>query len=164
MALYDPDAAGNAAPYLRLDSVTLMEIKSAPFDGKTAVWVPYSETGYTKGQLVGGNDKEKKVKRLVDGKTKTFKAEDVEPQNPPKYELMEDMANMTYLSEASVVNNLNERYTRFLIYTYSGTFSSNLNQKHFLCRNSSDLSGKKQTFYFRFVLCHCESVQVAASI
>ena len=48
MALYDPDAAGNAAPYLRLDSVTLMEIKSAPFDGKTAVWVPYSETGYTK--------------------------------------------------------------------------------------------------------------------
>ena len=121
MALYDPDAAGNAAPYLRLDSVTLMEIKSAPFDGKTAVWVPYSETGYTKGQLVGGNDKEKKVKRLVDGKTKTFKAEDVEPQNPPKYELMEDMANMTYLSEASVVNNLNERYTRFLIYTYSGT-------------------------------------------
>ena len=120
MALYDPDAAGNAAPYLRLDSVTLMEIKSAPFDGKTAVWVPYSETGYTKGQLVGGNDKEKKVKRLVDGKTKTFKAEDVEPQNPPKYALMEDMANMTYLSEASVVNNLNERYTRFLIYTYSG--------------------------------------------
>ena len=33
---------------------------------------------------------------------------------------MEDMANMTYLSEAAVVNNLNERYSRFLIYTYSG--------------------------------------------
>ena len=48
MALYDPDAAGNAAPYLRLDPVLLMEVRSAPFEGKTAVWVPYSETGYTK--------------------------------------------------------------------------------------------------------------------
>jgi len=58
----------------------------------------------------------------VDDKEKEFKAEQVEPQNPPKYELMEDMANMTYLSEAAVVNNLNTRYVRFLIYTYSGEF------------------------------------------
>ena len=48
MALYDPDAAGNAAPYLRLDPVLLMEVRSAPFEGKTAVWVPYAETGYTR--------------------------------------------------------------------------------------------------------------------
>ena len=48
MALYDPDAAGNAALYLRLDPVLLMEVRSAPFEGKTAVWVPYAETGYTK--------------------------------------------------------------------------------------------------------------------
>ena len=39
------------------------------------------------------------VERLVDGKVKMFKPDDVEPQNPPKYELLEDMANMTYLSE-----------------------------------------------------------------
>ena len=31
-----------------------------------------------------------------------------------------DLANMTYLSEAAVVYNLYERYTRFMIYTYSG--------------------------------------------
>ena len=73
-----------------------------------------------KGQLLEDGEKTKKVKRLVDGKEKDYKAEDVEPQNPPKYELMEDMANMTYLSEAAVVNNLNTRYARFLIYTYSG--------------------------------------------
>ena len=30
----------------------------------------------------------------------------IEKQNPPKYELLEDLANMTYLSEASVVYNL----------------------------------------------------------
>ena len=58
----------------------------------------------------------------MDDKEKEYKADQVEPQNPPKYELMEDMANMTYLSEAAVVNNLNTRYVRFLIYTYSGKF------------------------------------------
>merc|ERR1711990_772545 len=127
MALYDPGAAGNAAPYLRLDPVILMEVRSAPFDGKTSVWVPYAETGYTKGLLLEDGEKTKKVKRLVDDKEKEYKAEDVEPQNPPKYELMEDMANMTYLSEASVVNNLNTRYQRFLIYTYSGLFCVTVN-------------------------------------
>ena len=60
----------------------------------------------------------------MDDKEKEYKADQVEPQNPPKYELMEDMANMTYLSEAAVVNNLNTRYVRFLIYTYSGKFLS----------------------------------------
>merc|ERR1711990_788590 len=127
MALYDPGAAGNAAPYLRLDPVILMEVRSAPFDGKTSVWVPYAETGYTKGLLLEDGEKTKKVKRLVDDKEKEYKAEDVEPQNPPKYELMEDMANMTYLSEAAVVNNLNTRYVRFLIYTYSGLFCVTVN-------------------------------------
>ena len=44
----------------------------------------------------------------------------IEKQNPPKYELLEDLANLTYLSEAAVVYNLSERYVKFLIYTYSG--------------------------------------------
>ena len=37
------------------------------------------------------------------------------------------MANMTYLSEATVINNLHERYKRFLIYTYSGLFCVTVN-------------------------------------
>ena len=36
------------------------------------------------------------------------------------------MANMTYLSEASVVHNLRSRYELFLIYTYSGNNSDQL--------------------------------------
>ena len=67
------------------------------------------------------------VKRLVDDKVKLFKPDQVEPQNPPKYELLEDMANMTYLSEASVVHNLKTRYEIFLIYTYSGLFCVTVN-------------------------------------
>ena len=127
MSLYDPEAAGNAAEFLRLDPVTLMEVRSAPFEGKTAVWIPYAETGYTKGSIVTEGDGVKTVKREVDGKEKEYKEAEVEPRNPSKYELMEDMANMTYLSEAAVVNNLNERYKRFLIYTYSGKFIKIIN-------------------------------------
>ena len=52
---------------------------------------------------------------------------DVEQQNPPKYELIEDMANMTNLSEATVIHNLKTRYERFLIYTYSGLFCVTVN-------------------------------------
>jgi len=126
MALWDPEAAGNAAVYLRLDNLKLIDIRNAPFEGKTACWIPYAETGYTRGKKTGKEETDEKTKvkkveveRLVDGKMKMFKEEDVEPQNPPKYELLEDMANMTYLSEASVVHNLKSRYEIFLIYTVS---------------------------------------------
>ena len=67
------------------------------------------------------------VKRLVDDKVKLFKPDQVDQQNPPKYELLEDMANMTYLSEATVVHNLKTRYEIFLIYTYSGLFCVTVN-------------------------------------
>ena len=60
-------------------------------------------------------------------KEKQVKEEQIEKHNPPKYELLEDLANMTYLSEASVVYNLSERYVRFLIYTYSGLFCVTVN-------------------------------------
>ncbi|CBY39562.1 unnamed protein product [Oikopleura dioica] len=127
MALWDPEAAGNAANYLRLPNLQLIDIRNAPFEAKTAVWVPYSETGYSKGYKMGEKDGKIEVKRLADDKVKLYKPDDVEPQNPPKYELLEDMANLTYLSEAAVVHNLNTRYNIFLIYTYSGLFCVTVN-------------------------------------
>ena len=33
MSLWDPEAAGNAAVYLRLDDMKMLEIRNAPFDG-----------------------------------------------------------------------------------------------------------------------------------
>lgn len=39
--------------------------------------------------------------------------------NPPKYEKAEDMSNLTYLNDASVLHNLRERYVAQLIYVSS---------------------------------------------
>lgn len=36
--------------------------------------------------------------------------------NPPKFEKVEDMADLTYLNDASVLHNLKQRYYAKLIY------------------------------------------------
>merc|ERR1719323_2008697 len=53
---------------------------------------------------------------------KTFKSDDIGQVNPPKFEKCEDMANLTFLNDASVFHNLKVRYQAKLIYTYSGLF------------------------------------------
>ena len=47
---------------------------------------------------------------------KTFKASQLMQVNPPKMEKFEDVSNMTYLNEASVLWNLKSRYVCKLIY------------------------------------------------
>ena len=53
---------------------------------------------------------------------KVFKAEEVGQVNPRKFEKIEDMADLTYLNDASVFHNLDVRFKAKLIYTYSGLF------------------------------------------
>jgi len=47
---------------------------------------------------------------------KMVKKEQIEQMNPPKFEKIDDMANLTYLNEASVLYNLRSRYGAGLIY------------------------------------------------
>lgn len=51
----------------------------------------------------------------------------VEKSNPSRNDRTEDMASMTELNEATVLNNLGRRYHSNLIYTYSGLFLVALN-------------------------------------
>ena len=55
------------------------------------------------------------------------KEDEVQEMNPPKYYQCEDMANLTYLNEGSVLDVLRSRYVEFLIYTYSGLFCVTVN-------------------------------------
>merc|ERR1719495_1190036 len=56
-----------------------------------------------------------------------FKKDLLGQVNPPKFEKCEDMSNLTYLNDASVLYNLKARYVIKLIYTYSGLFCVAIN-------------------------------------
>jgi myosin heavy chain 6/7 len=62
------------------------------------------------------------VNHFIKFQKKVFKAEEVGQVNPPKFEKCEDMANLTYLNDASVFYNLKVRFQAKMIYTYSGLF------------------------------------------
>ena len=90
MSLWDLEAAGNAAVYLRLSEMAMLEIRNAPFAGASQVWVPVSECGYMKAEVTGKGDKPNTTKCLrADGKEKTYADDKIDKQNPPKYELLE---------------------------------------------------------------------------
>uniref|UniRef100_A0A7E4VF43 Myosin motor domain-containing protein n=1 Tax=Panagrellus redivivus TaxID=6233 RepID=A0A7E4VF43_PANRE len=53
---------------------------------------------------------------------KKVNKDDTQEINPANFEKTEDMANLTFLNEASVLHNLRQRYYSMMIYTYSGLF------------------------------------------
>jgi len=91
-----------------------------PYDAKKSVWVPDGEGGFDEA-LIDSVDGDK-VNVKVGWEPKTFKSAQVMQVNPPKMEKFDDVSNMTYLNEASVLWNLKSRYVAKLIYTYSGLF------------------------------------------
>ncbi|WVQ93464.1 hypothetical protein IAU59_000538 [Kwoniella sp. CBS 9459] len=58
---------------------------------------------------------------------KTIPLYQLSPMNPPQFDGVEDIADLTHLNEASVINNLRARYQARSIYTYSGLFLISLN-------------------------------------
>lgn len=48
--------------------------------------------------------------------TRVVKEDELQPMNPPKFDMIEDMAMLTHLNEASVLYNLKRRYSHWMIY------------------------------------------------
>ncbi|XP_062294629.1 myosin heavy chain, fast skeletal muscle-like [Scomber scombrus] len=114
-------AYGPASIYLRKPEKERIEAQNAPFDAKTAFFVTDPEDMYLKGKLVKKEGGKATVETLS-GKTVTVKEDDIHAMNPPKYDKIEDMAMMTHLNEPAVLFNLKERFSSWMIYTYSGLF------------------------------------------
>ncbi|XP_049280854.1 myosin heavy chain, muscle isoform X18 [Anopheles funestus] len=95
--------------------------QSKPYDSKKACWVPEEKEGYVLGEIKATKGELVTV-ALPGGEEKNFKKEQLSQVNPPKFEKVEDMADLTYLNEAAVLHNLRQRYYSRLIYTYSGLF------------------------------------------
>ncbi|MCP9266367.1 Myosin-4 [Dirofilaria immitis] len=132
--------------YLRQTREQMAAEQSRPFDSKKNCWIPDAEDGYiaaeitsTKGDNVTvvsarGNevcllDENGRVVEEVRSFIKQYvtllgniKKDMLQEMNPPKFEKTEDMSNLTFLNDASVLYNLRARYSSMLIYTYSGLF------------------------------------------
>ena len=106
----DPDAT----PYLFVSFEIKKEDSLKPYDPKKSVWVPDGEGGYDEALIEETNGDKVNVK--VGWEPKTFKSSEVQQVNPPKMEKFDDISNLTYLNEASVLWNLKARYVAKLIY------------------------------------------------
>lgn len=111
------------------DYVKYLKYKQSGFQvgatDKTIVWFPTKrpEQAYAHAEVLKD-----------DGKTFTVRTEDNEEKtqpknektylgvNPPKFDGVEDMAELGYLNEPAVLHNLKKRYDCDLFHTYSGLF------------------------------------------
>ncbi|XP_071578980.1 myosin heavy chain, muscle-like isoform X6 [Temnothorax nylanderi] len=118
----DPDPT----PYLFVSLEQKRIDQTKPYDAKKACWVPDEKEGYLLGEIKATKGDVVSV-GLPGGETKDFKKDLLQQVNPPKYEKAEDMSNLTYLNDASVLHNLKQRYYAQLIYTYSGLFCVAIN-------------------------------------
>ncbi|KAK0408652.1 hypothetical protein QR680_004074 [Steinernema hermaphroditum] len=107
--------------YLAISKEEKLAMTSRPFDSKKNCWVPDAEDGFVAAEITATKGDQVTVV-TAKGNEVTVKKEEAQEMNPPKFDKTEDMANLTFLNEASVLNNLKQRYSAMMIYTYSGLF------------------------------------------
>uniref|UniRef100_A0A672ZI76 Myosin-7B n=1 Tax=Sphaeramia orbicularis TaxID=375764 RepID=A0A672ZI76_9TELE len=126
MSRFDMKEFGEAGPFLRKSELELLAAQTIAFDGKKRAWIPDEKEAYIEIEIkeLSGD---KVIVETKDRRTLTVKDCDIQQMNPPKYDMIEDMAMLTHLNEASVLYNLRRRYSAWMIYTYSGLFCVTVN-------------------------------------
>lgn len=97
-------------------------VAQAEWAQKRLVWVPNEDQGFVAASIQEESADKVTVKVVDSGKVLTLNPDDVQRMNPPKFDRVEDMAELTCLNEASVLHNLAQRYYSNQIYTYSSLF------------------------------------------
>uniref|UniRef100_A0A146Y4M7 Myosin-14 n=1 Tax=Fundulus heteroclitus TaxID=8078 RepID=A0A146Y4M7_FUNHE len=123
-------------------------LAQADWASKKLVWVPSEKQGFEAGSVKEEKGDECLVELADSGKKVKVNKDDIQKMNPPKYNKVEDMAELTCLNEASVLHNLKDRYYSGLIYTYSGLFCVVINPYKYLPIYSEEIvdmyKGKKR--------------------
>nr|XP_055045043.1 myosin-7 isoform X1 [Misgurnus anguillicaudatus] len=117
---------GDAATFLRKTNLEQLAAQAHAFDGKKRVWIPDEKDAYTEVEIKDTNGDKVTVETKY-GQIITVKENDIQQLNPPKFDMIEDIAMLTHLNEASVLFNLRRRYSYWMIYTYSGLFCVTVN-------------------------------------
>ncbi|KAG0444020.1 hypothetical protein HPB47_014273 [Ixodes persulcatus] len=90
--------------------------KQAEWTAKKLIWVPHETQGFVSASVKGERGDELDVEVLETGKRYFVSKDDVQKMNPPKFNKVEDMAELTCLNEACVLHNIKDRYYSGLIY------------------------------------------------
>ncbi|XP_068940839.1 putative uncharacterized protein MYH16 [Petaurus breviceps papuanus] len=135
-------------PFLAPPEKERIEAMNKPYDIKRSCWVKDEKEGFIAGEIQSEQGDQVTVKTITN-QTLTVKKDDIQQMNPPKFYQANDMADMTFLNEASVLDNLRQRYTNMRIYTYSGLFCVTVNPYRWLpiygARVANMYKGKKRT-------------------
>ncbi|CAJ0644102.1 7439_t:CDS:10 [Entrophospora sp. SA101] len=104
-------------------------VAQAAFNEKKWVWVEDKNDGYVAGYITKEIGNQVEV-HFNDYSSRIVDVDETEKMNPPKFDKVEDMADLTYLNEASIIHNLRQRYFSDYFYTYSGLFLVAVNPYH----------------------------------
>ncbi|KAF7303718.1 Myosin type II heavy chain [Mycena indigotica] len=96
--------------------------QQAEFNEKKWVWVPDDKDGYLAGWVNSEEGDYAQIIMSANGEFRNVPLYALSKMNPPKFDRVEDIADLTFLNEASVVHNLRLRFGSGAIYTYSGLF------------------------------------------
>ncbi|OWR44791.1 myosin heavy chain non-muscle isoform 1 [Danaus plexippus plexippus] len=121
--MVDMDRNDPELRYLSVDRNSFNDpATQAEWTQKRLVWVPHETHGFVAAGIKGERRDEVEVEIAESGKRMLVPIDDIQKMNPPKFDKVEDMAELTCLNEASVLHNIKDRYYSGLIYTYSGLF------------------------------------------
>ncbi|NXY84324.1 MYH7 protein, partial [Alcedo cyanopectus] len=84
-------ALGAAAPFLRPSERERLAAQTRPFDPRAECFVPHPRQEFVRGRVQARQGGEVTVE------TELGEEADVHPQNPPKFDKIEDMAMLTFL-------------------------------------------------------------------
>uniref|UniRef100_A0A1B0CH22 Myosin N-terminal SH3-like domain-containing protein n=2 Tax=Lutzomyia longipalpis TaxID=7200 RepID=A0A1B0CH22_LUTLO len=87
----------------------------AEWTQKRLVWVPHETQGFVAASIKGEDNDEVEVEVADSGKKMMAHLDDIQKMNPPKFDKVEDMAELTCLNEAPVLHNIKDRYYSGLI-------------------------------------------------
>ena len=80
-------------------------------------WAPHPELGLVQATIKSEKGEEVAIELdSASGQQQMMRKDDVQKMNPPKLEEVEDLAELSFLNEASVLHNLTSRYYSCLVY------------------------------------------------
>ena len=113
----DEHGGGQELRYLQVNRDMINDpLAQADWAQKRLVWVPHESQGFVAAGIKEERGDEVKVEVAETGKHVIVNKDDIQKMNPPKFDKVEDMAELACLNEASVLHNLKDRYYSGLIY------------------------------------------------